>query len=62
MFVLLMTIVVPNRLVQIESNELDFELKIPTKPFVLTQFNKMGGVIKKMFITLQHRNKIKFNT
>lgn len=47
MFVLLMTIVVPNKLAQIESNELDFEPKIPTTPFVLTQFNKWGGKLKK---------------
>ena len=45
MFSLLMTIVVPNKLAQIESNELNFEPKIPTKPLVLTQFNKWGGVI-----------------
>ena len=44
MFVLLMTIVVPNKLVQIESNELNLSPKIPTKPLGLTQFNKWGGV------------------
>ena len=47
MFVLLMTIVVPNKLAQIESHKLVFELKIPTRPFVLTQFNKWGGNLKK---------------
>ena len=36
MFVLLMTIVVPNRLVQIESNELDFE---PQNPNNTIRFN-----------------------
>ena len=35
--------------VQIESNELDFEPKIPTMPLVLTQFNKWGGKLKNVY-------------
>ena len=47
LYVLLMTIVVPNRLVQIESNELDFEPQNTDKTLCLTQFNKWGGNLKK---------------
>ncbi len=43
MFVLLMTIVVPKNWFKLSQMNWIFELKTPTKPFVLTRFNKWGG-------------------
>ena len=50
MLVLLMTIVVPNRLVQIES-QMDWILspKNTVKPFCLTQFNKWRQFKKNVY-------------